>query len=381
MNVIKVKFIRDGEPKGQAYTYYSENDLELGELVEISDGKKGCVVEINVPPAEIEKFGDKAKTIKGVWVEPEPQLTVEPENQLAIEEPKAFDNLIIIKQLPVIEEHLKALSEEVEQKTQTAMSLICTEDTVKEIKKVRAELNKQFTSLEEQRKAVRDAVIKPYNDFQSVYDTFIGNKFKSADVKLKGKIDEVESGLKSEKAKELLKYFNEYVQSKNIDFLQIADMKINVTLSESSKSLKSKVAEFVDKVSDDLALIETQEFKAEIFVEYKKTLNCSQAITAVASRHEAIEKQKKADEEAAIKRKEREEKEKARIAEIERIKAEHETNIPEPIEAPTPITTVKPVRASEPKIELFTLSFKVKGTKEKLKELKEFLATGGYEYE
>lgn len=371
MNVIKVKFIRDGEPKGQAYTYYSENDLELGELVEISDGKKGCVVEINVPPAEIEKFGDKAKTIKGVWVEPEPQLTVEPENQLAIEEPKAFDNLIIIKQLPVIEEHLKALSEEVEQKTQTAMSLICTEDTVKEIKKVRAELNKQFTSLEEQRKAVRDAVIKPYNDFQSVYDTFIGNKFKSADVKLKGKIDEVESGLKSEKAKELLKYFNEYVQSKNIDFLQIADMKINVTLSESLKSLKSKVAEFVDKVSDDLALIETQEFKAEIFVEYKKTLNCSQAITTVVARHKAIEEQKTRQAELEARRQ----------AQAEAVK-KVEAAAPAPLEPPKQTEPIKQEEiqrgVNDP---VKTLAFKVTAPLSKLRELKKFLDDGGYTYE
>ena len=291
------------------------------------------------------------------------------------------NQIIVVKQLPIIEEHLKALSVEIEGKVNAAKSLVCTEETVKDIKATRANLNTQFKELEEQRKLVKTAVLEPYEAFENIYKQYVSSKFKSADADLKGKIDEVESKLKDEKASKVSSYFEEYAKSKNIEFLQPSDAKINITLSESLKNLKARVAEFIDRVSDDLALIETQEFKAEIFVEYKKTLNCSQAITAVASRHEAIEKQKKADEEAAIKRKEREEKEKARIAEIERIKAEHETNIPEPIEAPTPITTVKPVRASEPKIELFTLSFKVKGTKEKLKELKEFLATGGYEYE
>lgn len=289
--------------------------------------------------------------------------------------------IVFVRQLPIIEEHFKVLSTEIEEKVRIAKSLVCTEDTVKDIKATRADLNKQFKTLEEQRKQVKTAVLKPYEDFEESYKKYISNKFKSADTDLKSKIDEVESKLKDEKASKVSSYFEEYAKSKNIEFLQPSDAKINITLSESLKSLKTRVAEFIDRVSDDLALIETQEFKAEIFAEYKKTLNCSQAITAVASRHEAIEKQKKADEEATIKRKEREEKEKIRIAEIERIKAEHETNIPEPIEAPTPIATVKPVRASEPKIELYTLTFKVKGTKEKLKELKEFLATGGYEYE
>lgn len=289
--------------------------------------------------------------------------------------------IVFVRQLPIIEEHFKVLSTEIEEKVSIAKSLVCTEDAVKDIKATRADLNKQFRTLEEQRKQVKTAVLEPYEAFENIYKQYVSSKFKSADADLKGKIDEVESKLKDEKASEVSAYFEEYAKSKNIEFLQPSDAKINIRLSDSLVNLKARVAEFIDRVSDDLALIETQECKAEIFVEYKKTLNCSQAITTVASRHEAIEKQKKADEEAAIKRKEREEKEKARIAEIERIKAEHETNIPEPIEAPTPITTARPVRASEPKIELFTLSFKVKGTKEKLKELKEFLATGGYEYE
>lgn len=291
------------------------------------------------------------------------------------------NQIIVVKQLPIIEEHLKALSVEIEGKVNTAKSLVCTEETVKDIKATRANLNTQFKELEEQRKLVKAAVLEPYEAFENIYKQYVSSKFKSADTDLKGKIDEVESKLKDEKASKVSAYFEEYVKSKNIEFLQPSDAKINIRLSDSLVSLKARVAEFIDRVSDDLALIETQECKAEIFVEYKKTLNCSQAITTVTARKKAIEEQKKADEEATIKRKEREEKEKIRIAEIERIKAEHETNIPEPIEAPTPIATAKPVRASEPKIELFTLTFKVKGTKEKLKELKEFLATGGYEYE
>jgi hypothetical protein len=48
--------------------------------------------------------------------------------------------LIIVKQLPIIEEQLKGLSEEISKKVSKAMKLAVTEETVKEVKKVRAEL-------------------------------------------------------------------------------------------------------------------------------------------------------------------------------------------------------------------------------------------------
>lgn len=33
MNLIKAKFLRDGEPQGRAYTYLANEDLEVGDIV------------------------------------------------------------------------------------------------------------------------------------------------------------------------------------------------------------------------------------------------------------------------------------------------------------------------------------------------------------
>ena len=46
------------------------------------------------------------------------------------------EGLIVIKQLPQIEEHLKDLSTEIDKKVKDAKSLICTEETVKTVKQV-----------------------------------------------------------------------------------------------------------------------------------------------------------------------------------------------------------------------------------------------------
>jgi len=197
--------------------------------------------------------------------------------------------LIVVKQLPIIEQQLKVISDDIQAKVDEVLSLAVTEDTVKAVKKQRTELTKMFKDLEDRRKSVKAAVMKPYEEFEAVYKTYVTDIFKPADAKLKKKIDEVEDGIKREKFDKVETHFNEYCQSKGIDFLTFANTGIKVGLSDSMKSLKDRSVEFVDKVVDDLALIETQEHKPEILVEYKKTLNVSQAITTVKARMEAIE--------------------------------------------------------------------------------------------
>ena len=44
--------------------------------------------------------------------------------------------IIIIKQLPIIEQQLQAIKTEVTAKVKMALSLVCTEDTVKEVTKL-----------------------------------------------------------------------------------------------------------------------------------------------------------------------------------------------------------------------------------------------------
>lgn len=265
-----------------------------------------------------------------------------------------MQDLIIIKQLPQIEEHLKELSIEVEQKVENAKSLICTEENVKTIKEVRADLNKEFKEVEKQRKAVKEQVLAPYMQFEEVYKQYISDKYKSADIDLKQKVDSVESELKAKKEQEVKDYFEEYKTANNIEFITYEQARINVTLSASMKSLKEQAKSFIDKIADDLNLIETQEHKAEILVEYKQTLNVSNAITTVVNRLKAVEEEKKLINED--------------MNELAN------ANIPE--EKPS---TAQQIENTEEKI--YTITFKVTGTAVKLKQLKQYLLDGGYQYE
>lgn len=265
-----------------------------------------------------------------------------------------MQDLIIIKQLPQIEEHLKELSIEVEQKVENAKSLICTEENVKTIKEVRADLNKEFKEVEKQRKAVKEQVLAPYMQFEEVYKQYISDKYKSADIDLKQKVDSVESELKTKKEQEVKDYFEEYKTANNIDFITYEQAKINVTLSASMKSLKEQAKSFIDKAVDDLKLIETQEHKAEILVEYKQTLNVSNAITTVINRLKAVEEEKQTINKS--------------MNEL--------TNLDIPEEKPN---TAQQIANTGEKI--YTITFKVTGTAVKLKQLKQYLLDGGYQYE
>lgn len=267
-------------------------------------------------------------------------------------ENKKTDALIVVKQLPIIEEQLKTLSTEIDDKVSTALKMVCTDDTVKDVKKLRAELNKDFKELEAQRKYVKEQVLSPYQKFEEVYKTYVSDKYKEADQELKTKIDSVENELKAKKEGEIKDYFNEYAISQKLDWLDYSRSNINVTLTASIKSLKEQAKEFVDKVVDDLKLIDSQDEKEEITVEYYKDLNVSRAITTVKERKEllqkeyerkeAIEQQKEADKEA--------------IAKVEAIS--------------TPV---------EEKV--YSMTFKVTGTIVQLKQVKKFLEDGGYRYE
>ncbi len=366
--IVKCKFLdENGSPKGREYTYGIAEDAVEGEIVTTEEGKKLVITSTDVPQEEAEKFGDKLRYVHSI-------VDLEPQN-VTIDEIQQPQELITVKQLPVIEEHLKTLSEEIDTKVNSALALPCTEDNIKTVKSARADLNKTLATLEEQRMAVKNAIMAPYDQLNDRYKFYVSDKMKAADETLKTRISDVESELKAQKEADIKAYFDEYLCSKNIDFVYFDNAKINVTLSASLKSLKEQAKQFIDRISDDVALIETQEFKEEIFVEYKKNLNCSQAITAVVSRHKAIEEQK------------------ARQAEIEaRRQAQAEATKKVEAAAPAPLEPPKQVAQpiQQPKAEpetktapdpVKTLTFKVKAPISKLKELKAFLVEGGYKYE
>ncbi len=291
------------------------------------------------------------------------------------------NDLIVVEQLPVIKDQLLAVKQSIQERVGVALSLVCTEETYKDVKKVRSELNKEYTELEKRRKEVKAQILKPYEEFERVYKECAGDLYADADKKLAAKIHEVEDGLKSQKGAELKKYFTEYRASVGLpdDFVTIEDAAIRIGLSDSLAGLKKKVAEFLDRIASDLQAIETHEDRDEILAEYRRGFNLAQAMSTVSNRHREIEAQKKAREEAEARAKaQREAEEKVQAV----IAAQEVTE--QPIAAPVavPVPESVPVPEVAPAVEkTYSTAFRVTGTLEMLKELKRFLVEGGYQYE
>lgn len=197
-------------------------------------------------------------------------------------------DIIVLEQLPVIRQNLMAIKAEVDTRTARAASLICTEDTVKEVKKERAELNKEFTALENERKRVKSAILKPYEDFEKVYKECVSDAYKAADETLKGKIADVENGLKAERQTAFNEYFDRKCRETGIDFVVPEQVGVKITLSGSAESYKQAADAFFDKVMSELSTIDKMTDKNEILYEYKQTLNLGQAIAAVTNRKAAL---------------------------------------------------------------------------------------------
>ena len=67
-NIIKCRFLRDGEPYGREYSYLTQQPVVVGDVVQ-AETQRGVadlvVTALNVPEAEVESFKDKLKYIIG----------------------------------------------------------------------------------------------------------------------------------------------------------------------------------------------------------------------------------------------------------------------------------------------------------------------------
>ena len=290
------------------------------------------------------------------------------------------NELIVVRQLPIIEDQLRTVRDTIQTRVDAVLSMECTEETYKAVKKARSELNAQYRELEQRRKEVKAQVEAPYKKFEEVYKAYAGDLFVEADRALAQKISTVESGLKQKKADKVRTYFEEYRESLGIpaDLTPFERAGITVTMSASEKSLKNLAKTFLDRIAGDLELIATQEHKDEILVEYRKTLNASQAVTAVANRHAAIEHQRKMREEmaaAADQKKASEDAVQKVVETTQPVKAQVE-----PQAAVMPPVVVERTEAAEP-VKMYETAYKVTGSIDQLKALKKFLEDGGYTYE
>lgn len=264
---------------------------------------------------------------------------------------------------PVISENITAITTYIEDTLLMLASLEPTREGCATAKALRADLRRRFDRLEDQRKAVKNAVMEPYLAAEKAYKDKIANPIAAADGKLKEWIDGYQNAVKESCREELQAYFDELCDALHIDFVTFDQTGVVVDMATANlkdpKKARNTIHDFLNRVEEDRRTIAGMEHAGEIMAEYRQGLSLSAAIAAVNDRHERIA-QTSADMEAL--------KSSANAATQDHTAA-RPTNI---LAAPT----VEPV--DDP---VLRCTFTVKATRKQLKKIKELLIQEGIEFE
>ena len=264
-----------------------------------------------------------------------------------------------------IEDNIKKVKEYAIKVKEYYTGVIFTAETKEDAEKEKADINKFKKQVEDFRKQIvakYNEPIKLFEDTAKETEKILKETYDLINVQVKAFDDE-----QLEKVKEKVEsYFNEYAQSKNVDFVNFSQMNISVTkglltsTGNLTKKIQDQINEFIDRCAKDVDLINTLEHKEEILIEYKKTLKSAESIAMVMDRYKQLEYMKK-EKESAKEQVINDEEMLKKIDSLSAPKVEKKTN--------------------ENQEEILELKFKVRHTRAKLIALKEFLDNGGYDYE
>lgn len=278
-----------------------------------------------------------------------------------------MDDLIVVKQLPVIVEQLRTLKERWEKRALDAEAMVCTEETIQAVKAFRTEMRKEFNEVEALRKEAKQAVMDPYNRFEAVYKECITTAFQRADHACSSKVFEVENDMKLRCEEGLRDYFSELCAVHRLDWLtyERAGIKVDMASAKAKtpKKLREQLEAFVSGVAESMGRINTLEDAGEIMAEYQRTLNAADAICTVKERHRRIEEQKAAQEA----RRAAQEREAEMVRRVEAL-------------APPVVMEKPPEKDSNEIIPKLTFTV-INATRAQLRRVREFLNMEGIKYE
>lgn len=276
-------------------------------------------------------------------------------------------NIIVVEQAPIIRYSLLAqISTQVKDKIESLNidTLEPSEETLKTIKDTRSDLSKEFKTLEEQRKMVKEIVLKDYNEFEDNYKRLIADQFKTADAKLKTLVDAVEDKILTAKVDGLKAYFKE---NNVFEFISFEHMGLHIIKSKSDKAIKEEIDAYLSSVNDALNTIDTLINKERVLAKFEIYRDLNRAISEVnieIQREEAIKAKNeaiKAQQEATI----------AKNAQVEQPKKE----------IPVEVVYAPKEEVTAIKEEVFQCTFTVYATKAQLSKMKQFLKDEGISYE
>lgn len=275
-----------------------------------------------------------------------------------------FDEEIVvnIKSLGEIESNIKDIKEKALQLKNYYSNITVTDDSIKVVKFLKSKARKAREQLSTYRKNTVAEFKKPIEQFETIAketEKILDDMYTSLNLPCSQYDDEQKKKIE----KEVREFFDEYKATLNIN-VPYEKANITVNLNSSLKKLKEEAVAFLEKVNKDLELINLQQYKDEILVEYNTCYDAAKAITTVNNRMKAIEEQKNRNEELIHRT----------TVIIDKQPVETISEKEDILQAP------QYTRINNISSEKVTMTFTVTGTIEEIKKLKAYLINSNIEF-
>lgn len=278
--------------------------------------------------------------------------------------------------LPKEIENLEALKKELAPKLEQYNNLVVTEDSIKEAKNDKANLNKLKKAISDQRISIKKQYMEPYMLLESQckeLDALIDAPIQAIDKQIKV-FEEIE---KNDKFTELSKAFNSMELPDWIDIGDVLNPKWE-NKTQKLETLKAEMKANSDKFLKEMAeidkLYENFPHKIAITDKYKQEKDFSQTMVYAKK----LEYEFNREQELKAKMLKAAEEEKAKQAESSQNAPEAVTPANDVITPPAEPTAVPVEPEQAPKI--ITGKFEVSGTAEQIKALATFMKSNGIKF-
>ena len=274
-----------------------------------------------------------------------------------------INEIVKIEALPKIFYELEKVGEFLDKELAEIKKLDVSEESKQSIKKVRANINETLKQFEYKRKEIKNKCLEAYKLFEEKYNGEVKIKLTNASEELKDAISVIETKQIRQKEDEVFAFIDEHIHTNHLEkiimipeVICFANLKIN--LSTSIKSLKEDAKAYIEKVANEVKVIELEDnYSDEILLEYQKNgYDYTKAKLSVVTKHKELEELAKQREQVKEVVQQEEVVEKV----VEEIVAPKEMIIEDE--------------------ELLEVTFTVKGTKPQILQIKNLLIELGVEY-
>lgn len=173
----------------------------------------------------------------------------------------------------IIDNNIDAIVEQVKNEIAALNigSMEVSEDNKQTLKKTRADLNKRLAEFETERKKIKEIVLKPYSDFEILYDTKLKKVINDAVKDLDNKIKSIEEGQKKQNEDYAKEYFARKLESNPIRLAnKFEDAKVDLSLSTNNKKIREAIDAHFEKITNALIIIDAHEHKARLQLLWEK---------------------------------------------------------------------------------------------------------------